>query len=409
MSKPSVWIDATNSIAGMRLWGMTIVERQIREFSLIGIVYFKVFVRKRDLDHIGQIRTDFSRLYSVEIDWICVTGVQDFWEDVGGANEPLILIAGDTIYDERVLVHVFNEGPGIMISSTSRSVCHINANQCVAFSKLGIDSWELLESKVLFLVALRPEDLDQYVPSLRLKMPAFIICAAECESAQTIENHMFQRTFKGAIDVVARYGYYHLVRWLTRWLVEKSISPNTYTVLSVLCVWIASPFLASGWIGTGLVLAWFGVILDSVDGKLARLRLHLSDTMGDLEHFAATPGLALWFVSVGWHLSGGNLLDWSSETLVSGSLIILFVMDKIISGLFKYCVGRELFDYQRIDTLFHLFAARRNIALMTFSIGALVGCLAQSYELFLGWMAITFIVHFIRAGWILRKSLFCRR
>jgi hypothetical protein len=257
---------------------------------------------------------------------------------------------------------------------------------------------------VPFLIPLQPEDLDEYIPSLRLKMPAFIICVSEGDSLKAIENHMFHRTFKGAIDVVARHGYYHLVRWLTRCLIEKNTTPNTYTVFSVLCVWGASPFLAMGWIGHGLILAWLGVILDSVDGKLARLRLHLSDSMGEFEHIAAAPGLALWFGSLGWYLNDGNLLQWSSDTLITYSLILIFVVDKICSGLFKHYVGRELFDYERIDAVFHLFAARRNIALLTFSIGAICSCLALSFELFLGWMAITFGVHIFRAGWILRKK-----
>ena len=404
MSKPSVWIDATNFSAGMRLWGMTIVERQIREFSLLGIASFRVYVSTGDPGRAGKLRPDFRGLYSVKIDWVCVSDVHDFWTAVGDANESLVLVAGDTIYDERILSHILNEGPDIMIHSANRSICHVNASNCISFSKLAINSWELLKDNVPFLIPLQPEDLDKYIPSLRLKMPAFIICVSEGDSVKAIENHMFHRTFKGVIDVVARYGYYHLVRWLTRWLIEKNITPNTYTVFSVLCVWGASPLLAMGWIGPGLILAWFGVILDSVDGKLARLRLHLSDSMGEFEHIAAAPGLALWFGSVGWYLNDGNLLQWSSDTLITYSMILIFVLDKICSGLFKNYVGRELFDYERIDAVFHLFAARRNIALLTFSIGAICSCLAISFELFLGWMAITFGVHVFRAGWVLRKK-----
>ena len=87
------------------------------------------------------------------------------------------------------------------------------------------------------------------------------------------------------------------------------------------------------------------------------------------------------------------------------SLISLFVLDKICSGLFRHYAGKELFDYERFDTLFHLFAARRNIALLIFSIGFICDYLALSFELFGMWMVVTFLVHFFRAGWIVFKKI----
>jgi len=405
MSKPCVWIDATNSNSGIIVWGMTIVERQIREFSLLGIESFKVFLCDDELHRIGQLREDFSRLYAVEITWVRVPNIQDFWTAVGEANESLIIVSGDTIYDDRVISHVLKDGPGVIICTENRAACYINAGLCATLSHSTSNSWELLTEKLCFRSVLRPRDLDQYIPSLRLKMPAFISPVSNEDSVQTIENRMFHRSFKGAIDFVARYGYYHLVRWLTRCVINTGTRPNTYTIMSILCVWMASPFIWAGWIGTGLILAWLGVILDSLDGKLARLRLHLSDSMGKFEHFAAAPGLALWLLSVGWYLSDGKFSTGSPETFTTISLISLFVLDKICSGLFRHYAGKELFDYERIDAIFHLFAARRNIALVTFSIGALCGCLAQSFTLFLGLMSVTFVVHVSRAGWILKKKI----
>ena len=66
------------------------------------------------------------------------------------------------------------------------------------------------------------------------------------------------------IDAVARYGYYHLVRWITRHLSETSITPNLLTVLSILGTWGAIPCFAGGRFGAGAVVAWIGVILDWV-------------------------------------------------------------------------------------------------------------------------------------------------
>ena len=146
---------------------------------------------------------------------------------------------------------------------------------------------------------------------------------------------MYKRTFKGAIDGVARYGYYHLVRRITRRLAKFA---STRTVLSVLCVWGASPLIALGHVGAGIATAWCGVILDSVDGKLARLRLHLSDAMGDFEHVAAMPGLGLW---VWYRLK----LAWRAIVCRRGTALgtrsLGAFLDKICSGLFAKWWGES--------------------------------------------------------------------
>ena len=77
-------------------------------------------------------------------------------------------------------------------------------------------------------------------------MTAYIYHLRAEENVRTVDHLMYKRTFKGAIDGVARYGYYHLVRWITRRLSSGTTAPNLYTVLSVICVWGASPLIAWG-------------------------------------------------------------------------------------------------------------------------------------------------------------------
>ena len=183
-------------------------------------------------------------------------------------------------------------------------------------------------------------------------------------------------------------------------LASGTSAPNAYTVLSVLCVWGASPLIAWGHVGAGIATAWCGVILDSVDGKLARLRLHLSDAMGDFEHVAAMPGLGLWFLATGWYLSGGQLFAGEAIALGTWSLMALFLADKICSGLFAKWVGRELFDYRPVDAFFHLIAARRNVALLLLTVGALCDELEASFYALVAWMAATFVFHLVRFVWV---------
>ena len=122
--------------------------------------------------------------------------------------------------------------------------------------------------------------------------------------------------------------------------------------------------------------------------------------MGDFEHVAAMPGLGLWFLATGWSLSSEHLLAGESVGIATWVLISLFLADKICSGLFKKCVGRELFDYRPVDALFHIVAARRNIALLLLTVGALCGQLEVSFYALVAWMGTTFGFHLVRFVWV---------
>jgi len=138
-----------------------------------------------------------------------------------------------------------------------------------------------------------------------------------------------------------------------------------------------------------------------VDGKLARLTLQLSDTMGDFEHIAAMPGLGLWLLALGWHLSDGHLSQVSTESVACAVLLLTFLADKAASGTFRSLVGRELFDYRPADAAFHLIAARRNIHLAFLTVALPFGAARTAYLAMAGWMTATLAFHLVRYAWVL--------
>ncbi len=399
--RPPVWIDATRPASARQLWGMHLVERQVREMALRGCRRFTLLVTEQTRAASVEMRADLHRLYDAEIEALEVADERAVFAHLAHAEEALVLLAGDAVYDDRVLGHVLAGGRGCAVVDGPRAALFLGVEECAELAdKVGHWS-ELVAWASARLEVCSAVDLDPYVASLRLHMPAYIYLLQADGDLRTVDHLMYRRTFKGAIDGVARYGYYHLVRWITRHLARGRSTPNFYTVLSVLCVWGASPLIASGWVGAGLAVAWGGVILDSIDGKLARLRLHLSDAMGAFEHVAAMPGLALWFLAIGWHISEGQLLVAEPIALSTWIMLLLFLTDKVCSGLFKKWVGRELFDYRPVDARFHLVAARRNIALLLLTIGALTNALLPWWYGLVGWMALTLVFHLGRLVWVL--------
>jgi len=384
---------------------MTPVERQIRELARLGVVRVVIWASEESAEPVQRLRADLRRLYQVDLDFRTATGTDQLYLALAEVEEDLLLLEGEGVYDERILVHLLRQGAGVgVMDREGASAFHLRVDQA---RRLGaVLQQEGLSEKTarlwadLGVVVRTPDELEHYVPSLRLTMAPFAVRVPAADDLRSIDHLMYRRTFKGVIDAVARYGYYHLVRWLTRQLCRTELTPNLFTLLSVFSIWGAVPCFAAGHFGAGVLVAWIGVIFDSVDGKLARLRLHLSDAMGAFEHIAAMPGLGLWYAATGWHLTGGKLLALEGWALITWVLLAAFLLDKCVTGGFKAIFGKELFDYRPLDATFHLVAARRNISLALMTLGALVGRLEPAFAAVAAWTLATLGFHLLRFVWI---------
>ena len=404
---PAVWIVALEAAAGRHLWGMNLVERQVRQLALLGWRRCRVWVAPHTGERVTALRSDFQRLYSVEVDFVQIEGAEALFAALAQRGENVLLLEGSVVYDDRILEHLVGRGAGTWIRGDSGAVAlYLDGRQAAALGRAGRgapDGPAALagrRAKALGLALSTLDQVEQYVAELRLTMEPYMLRLEAEGSVRPVERLMYRRTFKGVIDIVASHGYYHLVRWLTRHVSKTGISPNALTVLSIVGVWGAVPCFAAGELGWGVLAAWIGVLLDSVDGKLARLRLHLSQTMGRIEHLTAMPGLGLWFIAWGWHVSSSGLAAAQDAALLTWVLVGSFLVDKVLSGGFKARFGRELFDYTRLDALVHPFAARRNIALVVFTVGWVWGRPLGALALLTGWMGATLVFHALRLAWI---------
>ena len=399
-----VCIDARRKASGYQLWGMNIVERQIREMALHGVERFHIWVSQLSTNEVIRWRRDLHHLYRLDLIVVDVETHSALVRELRKIEDDVVLLEGDVVYDDRVLVHLLQSGPGCrVIGRDAEAAAYLTAGhveEIVRYidevndgASAATEDPLTLPEKGLETIASR--DIGHYVSALRLTMEPLMVRILSPADLAPLGRQMYRRTFKGVIDAVARYGYYHLVRFITYPLSFTSIAPNLLTSMSILCIWAAIPCIATGHLAAGISSAWAGVLLDSIDGKLARLRLHLSDRMGAIEHIVAAPGLALWYAAFGWYLS-------EVESAVSGELlwtvtgIGVFVLDKVVSGGFKRLFGKEIFDFSTIDARFHLIAARRNITLVIFTLGAIVGDPGLAFQMAVMWMVITFGYHLVR-------------
>ena len=129
MTRPQVWIDATEVSGGRQLWGMTLVERQVREMALRGCAYFRLFTTPQTTELVAAVRPDLHQLYQVEIEMVEVVAGCEIFSQFDRADGGLIFLSGDAVYDGRVLDYVVEEGSGHAVTQGARGALFLSQSE----------------------------------------------------------------------------------------------------------------------------------------------------------------------------------------------------------------------------------------------------------------------------------------
>src|SRR3546814_4775741 len=87
---------------------------------------------------------------------------------------------------------------------------------------------------------------------------------------RAIERKSYFGAYKGVTDALTKYLWPELALWLTRGAASIGMTPNMVTAIgAALCVY-ATYLFAYGHYWTGMLAAFIFMVLDTVDGKLAR-------------------------------------------------------------------------------------------------------------------------------------------
>ena len=241
------------------------------------------------------------------------------------------------------------------------------------------------------------DSLDVYLQKTRKHVVPYILPVAGPQDIATAERVTFSAVYKGATDFITKWVFFLPARWIVRAVSPSAITPNQITLVSmVLSFGAIVPFFMGRYF-EAVVMGFAMAFLDTVDGKLARTTLRTSESGDLLDHVSDTVYLLLWYVGMGWSLSGGGLLDFADPAArLHAVLLLAFVADKILTGLFKRIYGFELHDYTRLDYAARVFIARRNPFLVGMVIALALGTPMLGLQIIAAWYVATFAFHLYR-------------
>lgn len=232
---------------------------------------------------------------------------------------------------------------------------------------------------------------------LRKRETPFLLPLTQ-ETVRAAERASYFGAYKGVTDVLTKYLWPEWALVLTRFAARIGMTPNQVTTIgAVLCV-IATWCFAIGeyWLGMALGLGF--MVLDTVDGKLARCTITSSawgnvfDHGMDLVH----PPFWWWFWATGlatWGLAYDSTTFWWVQGAIQGG----YLVQRLIEGVFMRMNGMmHIHVWQRFDSQFRLITARRNPNMVILFVSMLfsrpdLGLIAVAW-----WTAISCAVHAVR-------------
>jgi phosphatidylglycerophosphate synthase len=241
------------------------------------------------------------------------------------------------------------------------------------------------------------DTMDLTYSALRKRDRPFVM-RLDASDPEPVERAAYAASYKGVTDALTLYLWRRPAFYLTRWAARAGLTPNMVTAVgSALC--IAAFFLFySGWYWTGIAAGFAFMVLDRVDGKLARCT-GLSSKWGNLFDHGVDlihPPFWWWAWAEGLQAYGRPLDDRVYEMMIVGAIVFGYVVQRVIEGIFVRRYGMHIHVWRKIDSQFRLITARRNPNMVILVVALLFGRPDLGIELVALWTILSLIFHAVR-------------
>lgn len=252
---------------------------------------------------------------------------------------------------------------------------------------------------------LLPKDIDPFSPEVRGSLRPYFMAVSSREESWRATSLLIRSQQKQVMDFPARFIDPPFENMLTRLLCSTSATPNMVTFAGVAAgvgvIWL----FWHGYFLAGAISMFVVEVLDGVDGKLARTKLHFTK-LGFYEDLIDYFNETGWYIALGVGFAHTGLNP--SPGFLTGLLICSDTVDNVLYTLAGKWHGKSIDLFAPFDRTFRLIAGRRNIYGMMFIVGFALGYPSFTFTAVAVWAAVTACVHGLRLfqfGRGLRKDI----
>ena len=194
------------------------------------------------------------------------------------------------------------------------------------------------------------------------------------ETRYRIERASYFGAYKGVTDLLTKYLWPELAFHITRLAAALKMTPNMITGIgAILCV-LATFLFAQGLFWTGVLAGFIFMVLDTVDGKLARCTVTSSHWGNVFDHGIDLVHPPFWWFAWGIGLGvAGLALTPPTFLLVMAAILAGYVAQRLFEGIAIKYFGLDIHTWRPFDSWFRLITARRNPNMVILVASLLVG------------------------------------
>lgn len=316
--------------------------------------------------------------------------------DVAG-DGPVVLANAAFAFDPGWLRHVA-ERPGLVLASGGAPVLAHARNRDEADRLLHAMLEGVAPDSAADFDILRYEDGPTIENKALRKRETPFLMPLRTDTVRALERASYFGAYKGVTDILTKYLWPEWALVLTRLAARAGITPNMVTAVgAALCV-AATWMFAEGRYALGMALGLGFMVLDTVDGKLARCTItsswwgNIFDHGLDLVH----PPFWWWFWATGlafWGLAYDNATFWWVQGAIQGG----YLVQRLIEGAFMRLYGGiHIHVWRRFDSRFRLITARRNPNMVILFVSVLAGRPDIGLIAVAWWTVLSCAVHAVR-------------
>ena len=284
--------------------------------------------------------------------------------------------------------------PGVVLTLNGKPVmAHVPAGRSPAAAVKALERGGALEG----YEPLAAETAELSYAELRKRDRPFVL-PLDPNDPEPVERAAYDASYKGVTDVLTLYLWRKPAFYLTRWAAEAGLTPNVVTLVGAILCALAFVLFWRGFYWSGVLSGFIFMVLDTVDGKLARCTGASSKWGNVFDH-----GLDLvhppfwWWAWLHGLAAYGRPMSALYATMVLWAIIGGYVLQRVIEGVFmRRFGGMHIHVWQKIDSQFRLITARRNPNMIILVAALLVGRPDSGLVLVAWWTIISLIFHAVR-------------
>lgn len=271
-------------------------------------------------------------------------------------------------------------------------MAHVEAGSNAVAAAAGLEDHELVEGYEL----LPSETAELNYAELRKRDRPFVL-RLDPDKPEQVERAAYEAAYKGVTDILTLYLWRNAAFYLTRWAARARVSPNLVTLVGAILSLLAFVLFWNGQYWWGVVSGFIFMVLDTVDGKLARVTGTSSKWGEVFDHGIDIIHPPFWYWAWEHGLTAyGRPLEPVFATMVLLAIVGGYVAQRLIEGLFIRQLKMEIHVWRPIDSKFRLITARRNPNMIILVAALILRRPEIGLELVAWWTLASLIFHAVR-------------